>query len=566
VNKRTKWLLSIGVIATLVVGFQVAAYASHGLATLAFSNFEIDEDANLKNDDGAPFVDWADLAHPNGPELRATDAATGQNDDSYKGGVKEDTECPGEVTGSIPNNKSDLLTFHLYEEPGNTDNPQGYLNLAWSRVSDPSGTTLMDFEFNQNSLEEDGCPNSPNVARTDGDLLIEYAIDQGGARAEITGRFWDDTTNAWGPVVDLTEPSALCPDGDPANDVVVGEDIGPCATGTINTSVIPTTEADGLPLSPKQARTFGEAQIDLRLIFNEGECATFGTAMLKSRSSDSFTSQLKDFIEPLDIELSNCGRVIIHKDTNPETNPTTGPEFTFAETITTDPAQEDDDTTPGFDESTNFKLRDNGTNEIVNVVPGDGLTVSETGLPTAWQFDSVDCTSAQPGIADPAAFEGTIQPVSVSATGLITFNIAGADDVLECTYINEQNVTTLDTDPFVFPNDTATVSNTLGTPTGSVTFELYGPDTTPGVATDNCDPSVQGTADYTQTVAINASGVARTTNGDGATLPADFEINSANEGTYWWSVSFTGTGGTPDVAATCNENTVVDVTDSPGTS
>jgi hypothetical protein len=60
--------------------------------------------------------------------------------------------------------------------------------------------------------------------------------------------------------------------------------------------------------------------------------------------------------------------------------------------------------------------------------------------------------------------------------------------------------------------------------------------------------------------------VARTTNGDGATLPADFEINSANEGTYWWSVSFTGTGGTPDVAATCNENTVVDVTDSPGTS
>ena len=53
-------------------------------------------------------VDWATVA-----EQRQTDAPTGQNDDSYQGGVKEDTACPGETTGSIPNNKSDLLTFHV---------------------------------------------------------------------------------------------------------------------------------------------------------------------------------------------------------------------------------------------------------------------------------------------------------------------------------------------------------------------------------------------------------------------------------------------------------------------
>ena len=34
-------------------------------------------------------------------EDRTTDAPTGQGDDSYKGGVKEDTQCPDVTTGSI---------------------------------------------------------------------------------------------------------------------------------------------------------------------------------------------------------------------------------------------------------------------------------------------------------------------------------------------------------------------------------------------------------------------------------------------------------------------------------
>ena len=86
------------------------------------------------------------------------DQLTGSSDDSYQGGVKEDTSCPGETTGSIPNNKSDLRTFHVYREAGVGGN-QGFLNLGWSRVTDPSGTTLMDFEFNQSSTN---CACGPN--------------------------------------------------------------------------------------------------------------------------------------------------------------------------------------------------------------------------------------------------------------------------------------------------------------------------------------------------------------------------------------------------------------------
>jgi hypothetical protein len=539
----------------LVVGWQVAAFASHPEASLPGSNFEIDVDANLKVDDSAPSEDWASSSID---EIRAVDKATGQTDDSYKGGVKEDTACPDEVTGSIPNNKSDLRTFHAYEEPGNATNPQGYFNLAWSRVTDPSGTTLMDFEFNQSST---GCSVGPNVKRTAGDLLLEYSIDQGGSRATITAREW--TGSAWGPSRNISLPSADCPDGDTSNDVG-GVDLGPCATGTINnTSSIPFGQSDGIISSGSLAqRTFGEAQIDLRLLFDENKCTTFGSAMLKSRSSDSFTSQLKDFIAPTPIDLTNCGKVIIHKETNPDTDTQQNPpQFTYLHDIGTDPAQADDPATPNFDESTHFKLSDEGTKTVNNVLFGT-YSVEEllgANLPTGgWEFLSVNCSknSGPDNTDNPNA---NVTPDSVVGAK-VNFTIDDEDDVLECTYTNQQRVSTINTTQSVFPNDMATVTGTQGTPTGNVTFELYGPDTTPSNTSDNCT----GTVRYTQTVALT-SGSASTTNGDEvdgdlpAPNPQDFAINASNEGTYWWKVAYAGDANNPAVTS-CVENTATDIT------
>jgi hypothetical protein len=387
--RRAHVLAAIGLIGGSIALGRVEA--SHGDATLPGSNFEIDDDANLKLDHAPPSEDWGVLAHPNGPELRATDAPTGPNDDSYKGGVKEDTQCPDEVTGSIPNNKSDLLTFHVYEEAGTGGHP-GFLNLAWSRVSDPSGTTLMDFEFNQSGTD---CAAGPNRVRTVDDLLIEYSIDQGGARAEISGRTWTGT--AWSAPIDLDDGTACGG--------------GPCAVGTINTSVIPAAEADGLGL--KQPRTFGEAQIDLRLIFDDDSCVSFGSAMIKSRSSDSFTSQLKDFIRPIDIDLQNCGNVIIRKQTIPDENPNVT-SFGYTKSFDTDPA------TPNT-----FTLLDDGVQDYGDTVLfGSGYTVTEDVIPPGWEFVAVDC-SASSGVT----------PSIVDET--VTFAIDDEDDVLDCTYTNQ---------------------------------------------------------------------------------------------------------------------------------
>lgn len=365
------------------------AFASHPEASLAGSNFEIDVDANLKVDDAAPpSLDWANVS-----EIRATDKVNGTGDNSYAGGVKEDTACPGETTDSIPPNKSDLLSFHVYEEAGTGTHP-GFLNLAWSRVSDPSGTTLMDFEFNQSSTP---CSSGPNVVRTVGDLLIEYAIDQGGSRADITARAWTGT--AWGPTTDLDQSTACGG--------------GPCAAGTINSSTIPAADSDGLiTTGEKQARTFGEAQIDLRLLFKPDECSSFGSAMLKSRSSDAFNSQLKDFVSPVPIDLQNCGNVIIRKQTDPDEDPNTT-LFGYTKSFETSPLSPN-----------TFQLADDGVkNYNDTVLFGTGYTVTEDVIPDGWDFVDVDC-GASSGVT----------PTIVGAT--VTFDINSDSDVLDCTYTN----------------------------------------------------------------------------------------------------------------------------------
>ena len=372
------WLAAtVAVFAALALA--IVASASHPEASLPGSNFEIDVNANLKVDDPAPSTDWASVV-----EARRNDVPSGQNDDSYKGGSKEDDACPGTETGSIPNNKSDLLTFGAYVEP-EAGGP-GFLNLFWTRVQEPTGTTLMDFELNQSSTL---CANGVNPVRTVGDLLIEYRIEQGGATAIILLREW--TGSAWGPAADIT---------------------GSQAAGTINSTSIPAAESDGLsatnPLSP---RTFGEAQLDLDFVFDENKCESFGSAFLKSRSSTSFTSALKDFIRPVPVNINNCGKVIIRKQTDPDENPNTT-TFGYTKSFGTDPAT-----------GNTFNLQDDGDQTFNNVLFGTGYTVVEDVIPTGWDFDNVNC-SASTGVT----------PSINGAT--VTFAIDNAADILDCTYTN----------------------------------------------------------------------------------------------------------------------------------
>ena len=413
--------VAIAALAVLALGVvAVPALASHPEASLPGSNFEIDINANLKVDDSAPSIDWANVT-----EVRRNDLASGQNDNSYSGGAKEDDTCHGTTTGSIPNNKSDLLSFGAYVEP--EANGPGFLNLFWTRVQEPSGTTLMDFELNQSSID---CGNGVNPVRTVGDLLIEYRLEQGGATATIKVREWNGS--AWGAAVDLT---SLTPQQ---------------AAGTINSTPIPVAESDGLAtVNPISPRTFGEAQLDLDFVFDEGSCESFGSAFIKSRASDAFTSQLKDFIAPVPVNITNCGKVIIRKQTDPDENPNTT-QFGYTKSFGTDPST-----------GNTFQLTDDGVQTFNNVLFGTGYTVVEDAIPAGWDFFSLDC-SASTGVT--ANINGAT----------VTFAIDNAADILDCTYTNRargtiivEKITDDGTGAFDFTSGTLTPSSFILTTTAA---------------------------------------------------------------------------------------------------
>ena len=158
----------------------------------------------------------------------------------------------------------------------------------------------MDFEFNQS----DGSTNGKTPNRTDGDLLIEYKLSKGGTVPELYRYTWIDGSGAL--TVSACEANSIPCWGDKTSLSLSGD-----AAGSINTS--PISGALG-PLDPY---TFGEASVDLKSIFDSNKCKSFGSAYLKSRSSDSFTSAIKDFIVPQTVKIGNGGTVIIRKNTLP---------------------------------------------------------------------------------------------------------------------------------------------------------------------------------------------------------------------------------------------------------
>ena len=438
------WRLAAGivVVAVTALAFAVVANAGHPEVSLTGSNFEIDTDANLKVDDGAPSIDWGSVA-----ETRRGDTESGSTDESFGNGTKEDTATPSVVDGGIPPNKSDLKFFGLYQEGGSS---AGFLNLYWSRVQEPSGTTNMDFEFNKKQCtrtsaglpSSDCTANGLTPARSPGDLLIQYDLSQGGDNPLLFRSTWATT----GTAADVCEASNKLPCW--SKKVALTD----TAVGSINTSAIPAAEADGL--GDHSARTFGEAQIAMSAIFGTAPCDSFGSAYLKSRSSDSFTSALKDFVPPVAISLTNCGKIDITKvdDTGAlltgveftlyTDNPTVGGSRQANDTITANPVLK---CTTGA----------SGTCSIL-AVPFGNYWVVETAAPTGHSKAADQAVGVTPGTSTvPVTFINPRQKGSLTihkeddggnVMSGIKFTLTGTSTIggsvaLDCTTGSEGNCT-----------------------------------------------------------------------------------------------------------------------------
>ena len=103
-----------------------------------------------------------------------------------------------------------------------------------------------------------------------------------------------------------------------------GNRVNLSAAGFAEGAVNNVTVTDPIANVSLPAGTFGEAAINLTAagVFPAGTCEAFGSAFLKSRSSASFPAELKDFIAPQPVNISNCGKIIIKKVTIPSPDPT----------------------------------------------------------------------------------------------------------------------------------------------------------------------------------------------------------------------------------------------------
>jgi hypothetical protein len=343
-STRRRWVGAVTALtaASLVlVFFAVSAAARQGsnaislacppanTSLLTGSNLEIDANANLKVDGTSPCTDWNAVINPPpqgsgpGPAVVKNDKDSGSGDDSFTNGSAIN-DIPKIDSGSIPPSKSDLKSFGVWQEG---TGGASVLNLFWSRVQDPNGTTDMDFEFNQNfcNAANPGAPgstcddNTPNGGKTPinvtpvrlaGDLLVTYLLSSGGTNPTIKYRTWTCSGNpqvcAWSAPTDLSSSVAI---------------------GSINTTAIQSADSD---IGAQSAFTFGEASLNMSTILGTSSCRTFGSAYLKSRASDTDSTAGKDFVAPERVSVTNCGSVLVKKvSTASSSTLVTGATFTI---------------------------------------------------------------------------------------------------------------------------------------------------------------------------------------------------------------------------------------------
>jgi hypothetical protein len=432
-------------------------------------------------------TDWENVTGRN----TGIDLPTGSNDNSFGQGTKEDNPNVSVVSGSIPPNKSNLTRFYEASEFANNSN---FLYLAWERTND-LGTANFDFEINQKTQPDLTTPGAKTLNRTAGDLLVTFDFTNGGGRPTIGILRW--LTAAAGNNAGQCFSSNTLPCWG-TQKTLDGTD----SEGAVNNLDAVTDPFVANPPGNILSDRFGETAIDLTKagVFPPGTCEAFGSAFVRSRSSASFTSEIKDFIAPVPINISNCGSLRIIKQTDPRGQ---NQSFGFTSNLPAEPSGTvgnipqggvacPGNNSDGVQADGSFCLNDQGNssktlgstdpaqNSAGNTVFNNTLQtgsyhVTEGADPNGFTFESLSCTG------------GTTATSGKTAT----ITLAPNDSVV-CLYTNQQNTATMATQVSttvpVFPgtavHDTATVTGNQAshTPSGTVTFFMCGP-----IATGSCN-------------------------------------------------------------------------------
>jgi hypothetical protein len=469
---KSSWVRGLGVFAAVAALLLIGALPASAGPVGTASGFE-DDDGNLiinstfdwnsfaptDWDMGtAPFRTTANTAS-GWDFVGLEDAEATTSDTAFKGGTKQDDNCATVITGKAPN-KDDLKRAYVSHKTVPVEVSPGvfedhtFLNLAWVRI--PQNTTSpsahIGFEFNQSDA---ACPAASDglVQRTVGDMLIVYDFTGGAADTPtLTLRRWVDTgvcevgsdsPPCWGPSTDLTALGF--------------------AEARVNTSLVgPVDDALTAPPPPAtasitetlQLNEFGEAGIDLTAaqVFSSAVCTAFGKTYAVSRSSgNSATAQMKDLVGPGDINIANCGQVIIRKVTSPSPDAT---DTSFAYTTT------------GGSDLSDFDLKNGESKDFGTSIHSGSYSVTETDPGPTFKLTSIDCSASN------------VTPTTDTATGTVSFDL-GPGDSVDCTYTNTLQLGAI--------KISKTSSKSGGTALGGATFSITGPNSYSASVTTDSD-------------------------------------------------------------------------------
>ena len=273
-------------LVTLVI---VTVLASGAVAVLPNGNFE-GSDGNMVVD-AQGHTDWESFI---GHVAIGQDQPSGATDNSLGQGSKDDNSTFTVTTGSIPSNKDDLDRFYVATDNLGTFPGKDFLYLGWTRKN-TLGTANESIELNQAAQSAPPAGGSWALNRTAGDLLILFDFASGGKVNKVVL-----SVSQW---VTSGNPKTVCQANNSVpcwgKKSVLGSTV---SEGAVNTAPIVDRLNNDAPLAQL---TFGEAAINLTdagLLPNL--CVGFGSAMIRSRASAAFDSELKDFIAPIRVSIT----------------------------------------------------------------------------------------------------------------------------------------------------------------------------------------------------------------------------------------------------------------------
>ncbi len=255
-------------------------------------------------------TDWQTYA--SSPRLSTLPDGSGLNDSWFFHGKEQEPDKWTFQSDEVSPGKADVLGAWSATDPVSAN---VFLYLSFFRAA-AGGTTFYNFELNQLATTWTNSQGTLIPCRKNGDIIVSFEL-QGGP-GDVGVRAWKWQSTSPGP--------AACPEGKIGTWTPTGalstDPLGnTIAQGAMNTGPIANyldfdLDGDGdastnpSPASFNTADTFGEAALNLTKVLaslNNGDsCFNFGQMQLHTRSSEPFTSDLKDFIAPKPIIARSC--------------------------------------------------------------------------------------------------------------------------------------------------------------------------------------------------------------------------------------------------------------------